>query len=535
MTVLEITMGISEMLKPLLKENCDCIALKVLDVNTGKARIGFELKDGATVEDLRSLNLNGLSLDFPSSVQQLPQQMPQQMPQQPGQQMPQQPAIPRVESEYSQMQGVQTTGLGQPVQTLFGPTANASQTAPQMQRTAQTQPTQGAFQAPSQQPPVAAGLNPQPPRAPQPPQGMGQPPTQYQQPQQAYQSQQPPQYQQPTQQWQPQAPSQPPPYGYQPQPNQPYGQPNQPYGQPQQQQWQQPMGPLPCVMSLQELQGLLDQAQNVPDIDPSRRLTRQEAAEIERYRLPKAAYVVSNAGQLYIDDIQVTIRPDVAANLSSVPLARLKKSGQLFGAFANGLLKFVSVEEAKVRAEGAEVNSAIEGQGGLPVFHDKDQAAYMGAFISGSPGGGVVSADGPPPGMYPGAYNGAAYNPSAYPNQPGAYSPGAYAQPEMPPGAFPAPGVPQGYPPQGYPPQGYPGAPQGYLGQPNVMVQDVYESGGDEQSAMINATGHGSPMPGQQMPYGQGYDPPSVAMQASMQNRMGWGGSQTWKPANRLD
>jgi len=173
MTVLEITMGISEMLKPLLKENCDCIALKVLDVNTGKARIGFELKDGATVEDLRSLNLNGLSLDFPSSVQQLPQQMPQQMPQQPGQQMPQQPAIPRVESEYSQMQGVQTTGLGQPVQTLFGPTANASQTAPQMQRTAQTQPTQGAFQAPSQQPPVAAGLNPQPPRAPQPPQGDG--------------------------------------------------------------------------------------------------------------------------------------------------------------------------------------------------------------------------------------------------------------------------------------------------------------------------------------------------------------------------
>ena len=116
------------------------------------------------------------------------------------------------------------------------------------------------------------------------------------------------------------------------------------------------------VMSYEEFRQLLDEAgEDFPDIDPNKRLSKDEVLALEKYRLKKPAYVVSREGQLLIDDVGIAIRSKVASNLSTIPLVKLKRSSDIHRCFANGMLKFVDVETAKRLAESADIMSSSEG------------------------------------------------------------------------------------------------------------------------------------------------------------------------------
>lgn len=116
------------------------------------------------------------------------------------------------------------------------------------------------------------------------------------------------------------------------------------------------------IMSYEEFCKILEEAgEDFPDIDPNKRLTKEEALALEKFRLKKPAYVISTQGQLLIDDVGISVRSRVASNLSTIPLIKLKKSNDIHRCFANGMLKFVDLETAKKLAENADIMSATEG------------------------------------------------------------------------------------------------------------------------------------------------------------------------------
>ncbi len=116
------------------------------------------------------------------------------------------------------------------------------------------------------------------------------------------------------------------------------------------------------IMSYEEFKQLLEEAgEDFPDIDPNKRLTKDEALALEKYRLKKPVYVISTQGQLLIDDVGISIRSKVASNLSTIPLIKLKKSNDIHRCFSNGMLKFVDVETAKKLAESSDLMSSSEG------------------------------------------------------------------------------------------------------------------------------------------------------------------------------
>lgn len=116
------------------------------------------------------------------------------------------------------------------------------------------------------------------------------------------------------------------------------------------------------IMSLEELENCISEAgEDMPDIDLSKKLTKEEALELEKYKIDKPAYVISTKGQLFIEDIGVSIKPSVATNLSSILLVKLKKSNQLFGCFKKNMLKFITEQDAIKLSESAELTSKNEG------------------------------------------------------------------------------------------------------------------------------------------------------------------------------
>lgn len=152
-----------------------------------------------------------------------------------------------------------------------------------------------------------------------------------------------------------------------------------------------PVKKIDTIMSEEEFYSTLNSIKSeMPKFDENRRLTRQECQELERYRLPKACYVVSNCGQLFVNDVGITIRQSTAANLSGIPVYKLKQSGDLKMCFATGKLKFVSAEIAAKMAESADINAAIEGvNSGLQAFVGADgkgieKAAMVDADVTGT-------------------------------------------------------------------------------------------------------------------------------------------------------
>lgn len=122
------------------------------------------------------------------------------------------------------------------------------------------------------------------------------------------------------------------------------------------------------IMSYDEFKDRLDKAaQQLPEIDTSKKMTRQEAQELERYKLGKSTYVISTVGQLFIDDVAIAVRSKVASNLSSIPLIKLAKSNDIHRCFANGQLKFVTGETARKLAEQAD--EGLEDIGGKLKAH----------------------------------------------------------------------------------------------------------------------------------------------------------------------
>jgi hypothetical protein len=124
------------------------------------------------------------------------------------------------------------------------------------------------------------------------------------------------------------------------------------------------------IMNSEEFYAALDAIKaEMPKFDVNRRLSREESQELERYRLTKPAYVVSNCGQLFINDVGITVRQSTAANLAGIAVYKLKQSGDLKMCFDTGKLKFVTMELATQMAEAADIHAAVEGvESGLKAF-----------------------------------------------------------------------------------------------------------------------------------------------------------------------
>jgi len=119
------------------------------------------------------------------------------------------------------------------------------------------------------------------------------------------------------------------------------------------------------IMDAQEFYEALSAAGNdLPDIDFNKKLTKEEAVQLEKYKINKPAYVVSTKGILFIDDVGISVQQSLACNISSIPIFRLKKSSDLIRCLKNGMLKFVNYKTAKKLSERCDLTSATEGIGG---------------------------------------------------------------------------------------------------------------------------------------------------------------------------
>jgi len=137
---------------------------------------------------------------------------------------------------------------------------------------------------------------------------------------------------------------------------------------PQERVVQKPQVREDTIMTYEEFKERLDKAaQQLPEIDTSKKMTRQEAQELERYKLGKPTYVISTVGQLFIEDVAIAVRSKVASNLSSIPLIKLAKSNEIHRCLNNGQLKFVTGETARRLAEQAD--EGIEDIGGKLKAH----------------------------------------------------------------------------------------------------------------------------------------------------------------------
>lgn len=117
------------------------------------------------------------------------------------------------------------------------------------------------------------------------------------------------------------------------------------------------------IMSYDEFKDCLEKsAARLPDIDLNKRMTRQEAQELEKYKLGKSAYVISKVGQLFVDDVGISVKGRLASNLASIPLIKLARSNDIHRCFANGQLQFVSAETARRMAE--EIDGGVNDDGG---------------------------------------------------------------------------------------------------------------------------------------------------------------------------
>ncbi len=145
------------------------------------------------------------------------------------------------------------------------------------------------------------------------------------------------------------------------------------------------------IITEEEFYATLDRIKDeMPNFDPTSRLTREQCQQLEKYRLPKPVYVVSTVGQLFINDVGITIRQSTAANLASVPVYKLKMSSDLRQSFNNGRLKFVTHEMATKMSESAGIHAAIEGvESGLKAFVGADgrgieKAAQIETDVTGT-------------------------------------------------------------------------------------------------------------------------------------------------------
>jgi hypothetical protein len=248
---------------------------------------------------------------------------------------------------------------------------------------------------------------------------------------------------------------------------------------------------IPSIMTLDEFTTIVDSMGDIPEVDTSKRLSKQEAVELERYKLPKPAYVITNPdiGLLSVDDIGVTLRPNLACNLASIPMFKIKKSAQLQNALRNGMASFVDSEVARVMAEQADQEAGFDvGPGHLPAYIGPDgegieRANQQDTDVTPNAGGG----------------GGAIFDRTA---------------------------SNMGHGVQGASP-------------PAMIVNDVSESDYDEQSSLISMTRD----PSNAGPSFVSHEAPSPAMVASQQTaavvaaqqeRMAGTGSKTWKPATRL-
>jgi hypothetical protein len=264
-------------------------------------------------------------------------------------------------------------------------------------------------------------------------------------------------------------------------------------------------------MDWKELDEYLRAAGPAPEIDESKRMSRGQAKDLERYRLGKSAYVVSTKSQLFVEDIGVSFKPTIPTNLAGLPLAKVQRSNDIRRAFSQGLLKFIDADTAQYLAENADVTSVHDMGSQLPAFVGErgvDQAALNAIDVT--PGGG---------GMPEGGASRVASRMSSHEGFEGLRMVG-----ENQSGA-------------------------------NMMVQDVTEYDNDEQTGLMNL--NNTPvMQSSMVPDRFADEPMSQAMMASMRDgqmgglpvRMSEAGmqsgrngqmrpatSRTWRPTTRLD
>ena len=476
MAVYEIVIDVSPKILPFLRPGSS-IEMVVPNPKERFGLVRIELKENITPEMMGAISPIGVALRFdigevkqavieppaPQAIQ-VEQEFIQPEPAAPDRR----PALPHVESEYEEVRDRIGSDLGVPVQTLFGTPSSVAQTA-LTRKLAQTEPVdrQGATRPQSipQMPPMTQMVEPPRPRQVQPEQRQFQP--QQVQPQ-ALPQNDPMAVMQQQMAWMmqqmmnlaggKQGPSDPPPQ-------------------------QRPQLP-PSIMDWNELQQYLDGAGPAPQIDESQRLSREQARVLEKYRLGKSAYVVSIKSQVFVDDMGVSFKPNVATNLAGLQLAKVQRSNDLRAAFSRGLLKFVNAEEAQYMAENADITSVHDMGSQLPVFVGEkgvDQAALTPIDVTpGSGDGGSVRS---------------------------------------------ASRSPEGFRMVGE-----------RFDSANVMVQDVNESDPDEQSGLMDLNNSAMYPVNTGVPDRFANEPPSAAAMASVRARQTQQVvSRTWKPATRLE
>ena len=130
------------------------------------------------------------------------------------------------------------------------------------------------------------------------------------------------------------------------------------------------------IMSYDELIKEIKRASvNLPQIDTTKKMTKEQSIEYASHTLSKPCYVVSTVGQLIIDDAEVLIKPKVAINISSIPIFKLKNSSQLINCFKQGILKFVDYKTAVKLSKKFELTSATEGESELKSFVGADASS----------------------------------------------------------------------------------------------------------------------------------------------------------------
>jgi len=465
----EITVRI-EKLMPFLSEGSD-LTIRISNINGDegayKAVIDASFKEGVSGPMLGALSPMSLNLELDTI---LPVEGSISQDVAPAQQ-PREPALPHVEKEYDEIRDKVGKELGVPIQTLCGTGGFEPPVSPN--------PEPMIRQAMAPNPPTMQDITPPPTQpAPLPSSSEWAPaPTPLQVP-----VAQPQQFipQQPTPQAQPLGPRDAQLIDMQKQMMAMKDMMTQMASGEAVPQVQEVREPVPSIMSIEELNEVIDGMGDIPEIDTSRRLTKQEAVELERYKLPKPAYVITKEeiGQLCVDDIAVALKPNLACNLSSIPLFKLKKSTDLQRALLNGWVLFINSEQARVLAETADQEAGYDvGPGHLPVY-------------TGPDGEGIERASTRSVDVTPTAGEGAIFD-----RQVNAQGDNAMTS------------------------------------RPSAMiVNDVNESSADEQSSMLGMINSN---PQQEMGMPATGEAPSAAMMASQQTRMAGTTSKIWKPLQK--